>query len=112
MREQTREHPGKLGVVLLQARVNNIEFKGQGGKDHHQGNKDDQADKQDAQQRRQPVTIAHPNTQCVFDRVENHRQDRGPQDRREVGRQHIKKRPGDNQEYENEKPFGQSVKSH
>lgn len=48
---------GELGVVLLKLRINHVQLNGERGEDHHQRDKDDQADNTDGQQRGKPVAI-------------------------------------------------------
>ena len=83
--ENTGDDFRELRVVLLQLGVNHVQFHRERGKDHHQRNKHDQADNAECEEGSQPVAIAQRGTQFVFHRVENDGQDRGPQNRREIG---------------------------
>lgn len=112
MVEDARHHFRELGVVLLQFGVNHVQLNGERGEDHHQRDKDDQADNADGQQRGKPVAFPQRGAQLVFNRVKNDGQNRGPQYRGEVGREHVEEGPGHKGENENKEAFGQSVKAH
>ena len=110
--EDARHHFRELGIVLLQFGVNHVQLNGERGEDHHQRNKDDQADNTDGQQRGQPVAIPQRGAKLVFYRIEDNGQNGGPQYRGEVGRQHVEEGPGHKGENENKETFSQSVKAH
>ena len=112
MVEDARHHFRKLGVVLLKLRVNHVQLNGERGEDHHQRDKDDQADNANGQQRGKPVAIPQRGAQPVFYRVKDDGQNGGPQYRGEVGRQYVEEGPGDEGENKNEETFGQSIKAH
>ncbi len=86
MIKDARHHLRELRVVLLQFGVHHVQLYGERGEDHHQRDKDDQADDPDSQQRSQPVTIPQRGAQLVFNRVKDDGQNGGPQNGGEVGR--------------------------
>ena len=110
--KDARDHFRELCVVRLQFGVHHVQLNGERGEDHHQRDKDDQADNAQRQERGQPVAIAKRSAQFVFHRVKDDGQDGGPQNRGEVGGQHVEEGPGDEGENKNEETFGQSVKAH
>ena len=112
MVKDARHHLRELGVVLLQFGVHHVQLYGERGEDHHQRDKDNQADNADGQQRGQPVAISQCGAQLVFYRVKDNGQNGGPQNGGEVGRQHVEKRPRHEGENKDKETFGQSVKAH
>ena len=112
MVEDACHHFRELGVVLLKLRINHVQLNGERGEDHHQRDKDDQADNTDGQQRGKPVAIPQRGAQPVFYRVEDDGQNGGPQYCGEVGRQHVEEGPGHKGKNKDKETFGQSVKAH
>ncbi len=80
MGEQAGDHRRKLGVVMLQFAVHQVELVGQRGENDSQRRKNDKTDNDDGHQRREAIALAEAGTDLVFDRIKNHREDRSPKD--------------------------------
>ncbi len=65
---------------MLKFAIHHVQLVGQRREDDRQRRKNDKADDDDGQQRREAIALAEAGTNLVFDRIKNHRKDRGPED--------------------------------